>query len=84
MQFTLKDNNWEITYVDSNGNSQSFTHPTKIRNLAKFIETNDKEIIEITEEWLNLTFISDEVTESIVNSIREEGGIFGENEATWD
>jgi len=84
MKYTLKEDKWEITYVDSNGNTQSFTHPTKIKNLAKFIETNDKEIIEITEEWLNLTFTSDEVTESIVNSIREEDGTFGENEATWD
>ena len=83
MQFKLKENQWEITYIDSNGNIQSFMHPTKIRNLAKFIETGDKEIIEITEDKLRTTFISDEVTENIVNSIKNEGGTFEENQSDW-
>ena len=79
MKFILKNNQWEISYIDSNRTVHTFYHPTEVLDTTLYNETNEKHMTIITEEKLKEIFPSDISTEQYVNYMKEKGIIFGDS-----
>ena len=81
MKFTLKNNQWEISYIDSQNNLNTFYHPTEVLNLLHYSETGGERVMrQITEEVLNEMFPSDSKTEEMVNYMKEKNIVFGDSD----
>jgi hypothetical protein len=79
MKFILKNNQWEVSYLDSNRVPHTFYHPTEVLDTTLYNETNEKHMTIITEEKLKEIFPSDSSTEQYVNYMKEKGIIFGDS-----
>jgi len=80
MKFELKNNQWEISYTDSQNNLNTFYHPTEVLNLLIFSETGERVMRQITEEVLNQMFPSDSKTEEMINYMKEKNIVFGDSD----
>ena len=80
MKFTLKDNQWEISYTDSHNNINTFYHPTEVLNLLHYTETGERVMRQITEEVLNQMFPSDSKTEETINYMKDKNIVFGDSD----
>lgn len=80
MKFTLKNNQWEISYIDSQNNLNTFYHPTEVLNLLEFAETGQRVMRQITEEVLNEMFPTDLKTEETINYMKENNIVFGDSD----
>ncbi len=76
MKYILKNNQWEITYLDSNRVPHTFYHPKEVLNTTLYNETNEKHMTIITEEKLKEIFPSDIITEKYLKSM--DGMLFGD------
>jgi len=78
MKFILKNNQWEVSYIDSNRNVHTFYHPTKVLNTLLYTETGERHMTQITEKELKEMFPSDASTEERVNFMKIKGIVFGD------
>ena len=76
MQYNLQNDKWQVTYVDSNGVTKTFSHPSKISN-SMFGESV------ITEEIIKSTFPTDEDTDFIIQHMKTHNGKFDDDSVPW-
>jgi len=76
MQYTLQNDKWKVTYIDSNNVTKTFYHPTKIFR-SSFGES------EITEESIKNTFPTDEETDFIIQEMKKYNGKFDDDSEPW-
>jgi hypothetical protein len=76
MKYILKNNQWEITYLDSNRVPHTFYHPKEISDIDLYIETGERHMVQITEQKLKEVFPSDVITEEYLKSM--DGVMFGD------
>ena len=79
MQYILQNNQWEITYTDSNNQNHTFYHPTEVLDTMVYTNTGNKVMMQITEEVIKHLFPTDSNTEKQVNYMNEKGFIFGDS-----
>jgi hypothetical protein len=78
MKYVLENNQWEVTYTDSEGNEHTFQHPTEVLDSVKYIETGNRYMMQITEETIREIFPTDSFTEERIEYMNSHGIIFGD------
>lgn len=79
MKYILENNQWEITYTDSNNQSHTFYHPTEVLDTIVYANTGDRVMNQITEERIKELFPTDSDTEEKMNYMNERGIILGDS-----
>ena len=79
MQYILQNNQWEITYTDSNNQNHTFYHPTEVLDTMVYTNTDNKVMMQITEQTVREMFPTDSFTEERINYMNEKGIIFGDS-----
>jgi hypothetical protein len=80
MKYILQNNQWEITYTDSNNQNHTFYHPTEVLDTIVYANTGNRVMNQITEEVLNQMFPSDLKTEEMINYMKKRGIVFGDSD----
>ena len=78
MKYILNNNQWEVTYTDSQGTEHTFQHPIQVLDNVKYIETGERHMMDITEETIREIFPTDSFSEERLNYMNLNGIVFGD------
>ena len=84
MRFILKNNQWEISYLDSNRVPHTFYHPTEVLDTELYNETGVRHMIQMTEQKINQIFPTDSYTEGYINFMKETAALTLSDGSTFD